>query len=301
MGPIYDHLKHSGFPNGSRVIFFPQGGLALLPLQATWRNVDGRKKFFVDDYAFCSFPSFNVMKTSLDSHKESSVDQWSLLAVGDPDCDLRWAVPEAKAIAEIFRKRQVQFLTGKQASRQTLMKLCPEFTHIHFGGHGFHHLEEPLKSGLELADGDILSVVDIMYQLNLHKTRLVTLAACETAVTRLIRIPDEGLGIPFGLLAAGASAVVGSLWPQADEASSLFMVHFYRQLVEEGALPIDALRASQLWLRQASRQEIELFWAGRPQRATQAAPPAHDAVANADKTAPFASPYYWAGFSLVGW
>jgi len=58
----------------------------------------------------------------------------------------------------------------------------PTSSPVHFTGHGFYHDRQPRQSALALAGEDQLTVDDIR-ALSLPDCALVSLAACETAVT----------------------------------------------------------------------------------------------------------------------
>ncbi|MBA3564879.1 MAG: CHAT domain-containing protein [Gammaproteobacteria bacterium] len=61
------------------------------------------------------------------------------------------------------------------------------------------------------------------------RTELVTLSACETGRGRRVR--GEGIiGLPHAFLAAGARGALVTLWRIDDEATAVFMQHFYRQV-----------------------------------------------------------------------
>ena len=93
--------------------------------------------------------------------------------------------------------------------------------------------------------------------------QLVTLSACESGVNGL-SVGDEVIGLTRGLLGAGCSTIVASLWTVSDESTAHLMADFYRQL-QAGEEPAAALQAAMLGLR-----------------------PTYD------------HPYYWAAFAVVG-
>lgn len=61
------------------------------------------------------------------------------------------------------------------------------------------------------------------------KTSHFTLIACASA-TQTIQQGDEPLGIVTALLCAGASSVVGTMWPIASGAGRAFLKHFSNNL-----------------------------------------------------------------------
>jgi CHAT domain-containing protein/tetratricopeptide (TPR) repeat protein len=124
-------------------------------------------------------------------------------------------------------------------------------------------LENPLlRSGLALAGAnagmrgdplppeaeDGILLADDVTILDLSKTRLVVLSACETALGD--KVVGEGVfGFRRSFVVAGAKAMVMSLWKVPDEQTQELMVNFYRHLLA-GRTKIDALRDAQLLVKE---------------------------------------------------
>jgi CHAT domain-containing protein len=128
------------------------------------------------------------------------------------------------------------------------------------------------------------------------------------------------LGFAQALLLSGAESVVLSLWKVDDTATSLLMERFYENLLgqrsglKERMGKADALREAQRWLQELKREEAEeltrrqksLLRDGergtvrplKPLELSQAAPAAREIPAAADR--PYADPYFWAAFILIG-
>lgn len=95
---------------------------------------------------------------------------------------------------------------------------------------------------------------------------LIVASACETAVYDVTRAPDEALGLPAGLLYAGATTVIGSLWSIFDQSTALIVSRFYANHFHgdpddgEGPMPVArALARAQRWMRDASAEELHKF------------------------------------------
>jgi CHAT domain-containing protein len=140
---------------------------------------------------------------------------------------------------------------------------------------------------------------------------LVVLSACQTGLGAQAGM--EGLlGFAQALLAKGARSVVLSRWKVDDAATTLFMVRFYENLLgkREGLrkpLPrAEALSEAKRWLRTLPRKEAEKLavrlTAGRLRGTIDA--PLPEAKGKKGKLPPggrpFAHPYYWAAFVLIG-
>jgi CHAT domain-containing protein len=166
---------------------------------------------------------------------------------------------------------------------------------------------------LSLADG-VLTLGEILNSRGLFENaRLVTLSACQTAVTDVRQMPDEAVGLPAGLIQAGAPAVVGTLWSVNDVGTALLMARFYEGLLRGGVAPDEALRDAQRWLRDVTAQELESFLdchespaeacgAGEERMASELSHAARQRVfmVEDENERPFAEPYYWAAFTFHG-
>ncbi|MBU0500357.1 MAG: CHAT domain-containing protein [Gammaproteobacteria bacterium] len=125
---------------------------------------------------------------------------------------------------------------------------------------------------------------------------LLTLSACETAVG------GNGTGKEvegFGALAQkkGAKGVLATLWPVADNSTGIFMQSLYRLRQENHLSKAEALRQAQLRFIRGSRQEQgETAQRGKKLVLAQGKTP----QGTADPDKPYAHPYYWAPFILMG-
>jgi CHAT domain-containing protein len=90
--------------------------------------------------------------------------------------------------------------------------------------------------------------------LDLAAADLVVLSACDTGAGLALR-GQEVLGLRWGFRAAGAQALVTSLWRSNDAATSRMMRSFYTALVSE-ELQADALRGAEA-LRRAKIAQLE--------------------------------------------
>ena len=173
---------------------------------------------------------------------------------------------------------------------------------VHIASHFQFSPGNETNSALLLGDGTFLSLAQIKSLPNIFGgVDLLTLSACNTATGGSGANGKEVEG--FGVLAQrqGAKAVVASLWPVADRSTKLLMQEFYRvRESQAGMSKVAALRAAQLKLlrgeiavdgQSASRQIIHED--AKPDEAKRP-------LFKPDPKAPFAHPYYWAPFILIG-
>ncbi len=191
----------------------------------------------------------------------------------EPFPPLHFSGQEAASIAELVPPGDRLVATGFAASRATALSgQLAGYRIIHFATHGCIDSRHPALSSLVLSlvdrngrpvDG-FLRLADI-YSLELHAD-LVVLSACRTALGQEMR--GEGLiGLTRGFMHAGAARVLASLWSVDDRATAELMRRFYRGMLAGKLTPAAALRAAQRSMAAEPR---------------------------------WASPYYWAGFSLEG-
>lgn len=92
------------------------------------------------------------------------------------------------------------------------------------------------------------------------EAELVVLASCGSATGRVLS--GEGVqGLAGAFLASGATAVVASLWPVADDLTALLMDRFYERL-KKGAPVAEALANAKADLRADPAAAHPFAWAG---------------------------------------
>jgi CHAT domain-containing protein/tetratricopeptide (TPR) repeat protein len=163
---------------------------------------------------------------------------------------------------------EVLAATGFEAVREVVLRgALGSFSILHFATHGMTDPKRPERSALLLSRFDRRGR-PLRGWLNAEEIReldltadLVVLSACRTGLGREVR--GEGLvGLSHSFLAAGASGVVMSLWNVDDRATAALMERFYRELLDRGRPPAEALRLAQLSLRDETRWKSPYYWGG---------------------------------------
>jgi len=147
-------------------------------------------------------------------------------------------------------------------------------------------------SFLLLGDGKTISLAKMRSSSFFQDTELLTLSACDTAMGTSGKGSEiEG----FGAIAMnqGAKSVIATLWPVVDKSTAMLMREFYSLKEEQKVSKVEALRQAQLSLlrgvtKEEFKQEQEQSRGSRRKLFK----------GNADK--PYAHPYYWAPFILMG-
>ncbi len=180
------------------------------------------------------------------------------------------AVEEVQTVKRLMKDRlSVTALTGAEATETAYLNKAGEVGYLHFAVHSLVDERYPEYSTLVLSrdsgeDGFLQAFELADAPLN---AELVVLSACETGLGRLYR--SEGLlGLKRSFLAAGARAVVVSLWSVEDSITD-FVAEFYQNL-DGGADRAAALQAAKLAYMKSTRplgrgQTLSLshpvFWA----------------------------------------
>lgn len=99
---------------------------------------------------------------------------------------------------------------GKHTTVENVVKGLQRANVLHVACHGVQDRNDPLKSGLVLAGGKMLTVEEIM-KLNLPNAHTAILSACHTA-SNDAAVPDESINLASALLYAGFSSILGTMW-----------------------------------------------------------------------------------------
>lgn len=174
---------------------------------------------------------------------------------------------------------------------------------VHIASHFSFRPGDETKSALLLGDGSRMTLAEIKNSSNLFGgVELLTLSACDTATGGGDSNGQEVEG--FGVLAQrqGAKAVVASLWPVEDKGTTSLMRRFYSVRSNSPAmLKAEALRLAQLGL--LNGDESGSGAGSQPRQLVREQKPGATNQRNAfrvDPKAPYAHPYYWAPFILIG-
>jgi pimeloyl-ACP methyl ester carboxylesterase len=194
------------------------------------------------------------------------------LIVVDPTLDLPGAADEGDALARRLREHgaDVEVLTGPAASRAAVLQAfgSGRYDVLHFAGHGFFDADDPARSGLVCARGEVLRGSDLDGLGDLPA--LVFFNACEAA-----RVRKRGAGsrlfafrrstsVAEAFLSGGVANFLGTHWPVGDEAALTFSSVFYERLLEGAPLGDSVLAARLRVFRQGSIDWADYVHYGSP-------------------------------------
>jgi CHAT domain-containing protein/Tfp pilus assembly protein PilF len=309
--PVEKHLEQA---NATTLVWELDGALRYLPLPALY---DGRQ-YMVERYRQAIMTHASLPRLSAEFRGE-----WRGLGLG---VSAQWgdfsALPAVVGeLGSIIRDESPPCAPG--ASKESVVGVMPgrclvdkdftaqsfadalrhKYSLVHIASHFSFSPTGADKSFLLLGDGSRLTLktLDSGAQYDLGGVELLTLSACNTGMDER----SEGSEVEnFGYIAQnrGAKAVIATLWEVGDESTRALMHEFYRiHSTTPDITKAEALRRAQLALlngssatatAEASTPRAEL--AGLDTSKGNA-PPFHK---NPER--PYAHPYYWAPFILIG-
>jgi hypothetical protein len=245
-------------PAQDRLVIVPDGPLHRVAFAAL-RMQNGQ--YLVERHPLAIAPSASMAA----AYRADAPDREpTVLAVGNPAFDrerfpglspLPWSESEAAVVAASYAQREV--LTGASATRSRVLALAPRADVMHLAVHGLVDDINPDESLLVLARSESgensLRARDIA-ELPLRRSRLVVLAACETANGWLTR--SEGpLGLAWAFLRAGVPAVVATWGTLNDRAAHALFDVFHREYRASGDAA-GALQSAQLTLMRSENPAL---------------------------------------------
>jgi TonB family protein len=286
------------------VMWSLDGALRYLPIAALY---DGRE-YLMEQYAMSVFtPASNArLKDPPDrewkgagfgvtkAHEGSS-------ALPDVAAELGSIIAEQPGRGILLGEVKLDDQFTENSMRQTLLK---HYQVVHIASHFHFQPGDESNSFLLLGDGSHLSLADLKTLPNLFGgVQLLTLSACNTGMGDTNGDGKEVEGLGVLAQRKGAKAVLASLWSVADVSTSLLMQEFYRAREYSTTTKAEALQHAQLALLRGTTTNKEATTAHRAliHEPLVNPPPTPEAPRFAsDPKSPFAHPFYWAPFFLMG-
>jgi Uncharacterized protein conserved in bacteria len=240
--PVFEYIKDCEL-----VYLVPFGLLHYLPLHA----LIAENKRLIEHFPIIYSPSLTALKYS---QSKPSRKLESCLSMGYTPNENEKEIfeGEAELVAGLFN---VNPKLGSEATSKILKNANVDV--IHISCHGGFDWQNPLNSGLRLADKD-LSVKEI-FDLDLN-TGLLVLSACETGLNE--RKPgDELIGLTRAFLYAGAESLVVSLWSVRADSTLEFMERFYKKIKEKNMSKAEALQKTQIEYIHDEKYSNPYLWA----------------------------------------
>jgi CHAT domain-containing protein/tetratricopeptide (TPR) repeat protein len=298
--PLLSALRECG---AARIVIIPDANLHSLPLAIGITDE-------TDAPSVMMAPSLALYTQCAKWLREREPRENTLMLIVDPSKDLSAAKIEAKLLRDLFAAHsELTFtLQEDQATQLNVVRTSRVGNYWHFAGHAKYVWQNPSLSHLSLANDETLPLYWVPMWMDLRATRLAVLSACETGMTPARDPAQEFAGLFTAFLTAGAPTVLASLWPVENVSTALMTHRFYQYHLgdpHEGITPrppADALHDAQAWLRQLTYAELIAYVAPKLDSSLGSIwidVLGLEARVN-NEGCPFESPYFWAGFVLVG-
>lgn len=237
----------------SGITLIPCGYLSLLPWHAA-RLMSG-------DYVSSVFPiAYSPNARALARYREPPPNS-KLLIVADPQPVSSIRLPfvdyEVSQTLKAWTEENCTVVKTTEATVVKVTDILAAYGVFHFVGHAHANIIEPVRSGLQMAQDQVLTV-DMLADQKID-LQLAILSACETAVPGLESV-NELVSLPTALVQVGCRSVIGSMWLVLDQASALLIGEFHRYWRKDSCSPLQALHKAQQTLRE-SGMEHPAYWA----------------------------------------
>ncbi|CAE7200089.1 unnamed protein product [Rhizoctonia solani] len=236
--PVLDFLGLATHIPGDRlphITWCPTGAASFLPLHAAgdYDQPTGSRVF---DYVISSYtPTLTALLASTPSTLSCNSQ---VLSIGQPNTpghnELPGTITELKHIkAHVENRAGYSELTGAQATAEAVLNAMEQHDWVHLACHAHQNVYDPTKSGFFLHDGT-LDLVAINRR-SFKNKGLAFLSACQTAKGDET-LPNEAVHLASGMLMAGYSSVIATMWSVGDTEAPFVADKVYGQLMKTGTL-----------------------------------------------------------------
>ena len=253
---LIDPIKEE-IANKKTLCIINNGELSSIPFQAIGKKDEkGVYRYLVEDYAIFYTNRLDVFGND----QPDSVKNLSFVAYGNPDHTLPNAEKEVNEINKVLKTTKTYI--GDDATEDLAKTGLTGNRIVHFATHGILDYNDFSKTFLKFAksstnDGKL--TISEIKQLNIENCDLVTLSACETAVSQDVA-KGWYVSPANSFLVSGVKSVVASLWSVDDEATSLLMSSFYDNM-RKNVPKAEALRRAQEALSHNPKFVHPFYWA----------------------------------------
>jgi CHAT domain-containing protein len=296
IAPLAGTLRDKGIDH---VVLCLNGRLRFMPFAALH---DGQR-WLGERLAFSTY-----VGGRLQSMVQASSPNWTVAAFGaSAGGQGLTPLPGVRKEIEAVAARGRAWLDGAftRAAMQSTLGGPSRYRVVHIASHFSMQRGDPERSFLLLGDGGRLSLGELAGPaFSFDGTELVTLSACETALSADDAFGQEVDGLGALLMGRGARSVIASLWTVSDDSTATLMSRLYAARPREGAVIAQALRSAQAeWIAARPAAPARADSAPDGDRGAVAIVPGSKSSSKDGAQAPAlgrAHPYYWAPFVLMG-
>lgn len=220
INPVKEKIK-----DVSALVIIPDKELSNIPFDAL---LDNDNNYLVEHYAISYEYALPFLQRSDGSINESSAIAFAPFANVNPNSKMAVLNSSAEEIG-LFPK-QTQSL-NETATKNNFIKKSPNASLIHLATHAAVNYEEPSDSYISFyensnSDSSYKLYAHELYNLQLHKTNLVFLSACETGTGKISQ-SEGALSLSRAFAFAGCPNIITSLWKAEDKSTAYLSEKFY--------------------------------------------------------------------------
>jgi CHAT domain-containing protein/tetratricopeptide (TPR) repeat protein len=291
VAPIEADLK---LADAQTLMWSFDGPLRYIPVDALF---DG-KRYLIESYATCVFTVASLARLERLPERGTPMNALALgVSKEHRNFPPMAGVPDE--LDGVLRAVPGTRLLDEQFTRDALLaSLADGYSVVHMASHfSFAPGGTLSDSYLLLGDGKTLSLAELgrMPSQLFTQVRMLTLSGCDTAIGSPGADGSEVEGLAVLAQRKGAEAVIAALWPVYDRSTTLLMEEFYKTLAA------DPLKSKLQSLRDAQISLLHgVSTGGVPSPVGSSSPVRSGQGFVKDPSKPFAHPYYWAPFVLMG-
>ena len=265
---------------GDLLYIIPDNELYYIPF-ASLKSEHG--KYIIEEFDLAYAPSSSILKICYSRNKNKiEPEEDKILLIGNPSIPeniladfpvlkpLKEAENEVREISKIFSRSLL--LIGAEAREKKIREEIENFEIIHFATHSLVDERMPMYSSIMLnasrehpdnltienPDDGLLMLLEI-FNLNLSRSKLITLSSCETGFGKLLN--GEGIiGLSRAFIYAGSPSILASLWKVKDSPTSLLLQGFYSNIKNNNISKARALKNAQLQFINSNKYRHPFFW-----------------------------------------
>ena len=250
--PVADQIEKK-----EKLVIIPNGVLYYLPFQVlSFEENNNTLHYLIKDYEILYTNKLRF------GFQYAENDNFRIVALGNADNSLPFAETEVNEIKDIYPDSKVYLC--EEATRDKVINIPDDYNVLHLATHGVLDYNNFENSYLKLApdpehSDDVRLKIEDIYQIqNLDIYNIVTLSACETAVS-FEMLEGWPVTTASAFLDLGVVTVIASLWSVDDEATNILMKKFYENLKTMDKLT--ALTNAQLELVNNPEYSHPFYWA----------------------------------------
>jgi len=240
-------------------VIIPDGVFALLPFESLYADATG-DRWLVETTTISYRFSSRLLNGAAERDARSGVLAFAPFENAGAEAFQR--LPASKE--EIAGLPGTQWLDG-QATKERFLSSVDQYPIVHLATHAVSSMDNAAGSFIAFypAKGKTIEdrlYLEELYGLDLQKTRLVIISACETGQGEVV--PQEGvISLARAFAYAGCGSTINSLWKADDQATSVILRQFYIHL-RAGETKARALQLAKLdYLKSDAIDKSPAYWA----------------------------------------